>query len=97
MFKIAGQNVEWTQPSISRNTHILFELKKEMLANAHNLGLCTGRNAREFSKSQAGRRNASEFSNSQDEWWGGPSPVPAGMPTELVYLQDGMLAKIQNR
>ena len=42
-------------------------------------------------------RNACEFSNSQGGRWGGPSPVPAGMPTVLVYLQDEMHAKFQNR
>ena len=72
-------------------------LKGWNAANAHNLGLLTGGNAREFSNSRAGRWNACEFSNSPDGRWGGPSPVATGMLTELVYLQDGMPAKFQNR
>jgi len=45
---------------------------------------CTGRNAREFSKSQGGL-------------WGGPSPVSTEMPTTGFNLQDGMPANFQNR
>ena len=66
----ASRTVGWTQPSISQNVRTFL--------------LITGRNAREFSKSQGGR-------------CGGPSPVPAGMLTLFGYWQGGMPANFQIR